>query len=309
MSALAKSLIVVAALVLTGCGGGASDPVPNPPPDTEPPPDPDPPDPPDPVVPPVGTVENPFSARGITATRAPDPLLPAEGPSATASGIDVVFADNDLFLFTVQEGYGASTPFLCNLAPEQLNCSATVRDELIASSSGPALEGEFSAAVVLSVTFNRGDGPYTQITPLYFETSQTTAADVVLPAGTVVYSGDTVGQGRIGATSGPVAGTFTLTSDFGSNTVDGTFIGLLPGQVRVGGSWTGATIDPGTTGFQSDDGTTFMLQSTAANGIVDGGFFGPGAEETAGALWLESANGTNTVSLIFLGTQPPPATP
>jgi len=92
-----------------------------------------------------------------------------------------------------------------------------------------------------------------------------------------------------------IAGEAALTANFGTGAVGGTLGNMTAADVDTQAvtAWNNVSLNAnipaggstfsGTTAAASNPGTTFSLQSNAA-GYIDGGFYGPAAEE-AGAVW------------------------
>lgn len=132
--------------------------------------------------------------------------------------------------------------------------------------------------------------------------------------GSATYAGNAVGyvvdpnSTSTYGTAGRFYGDATLTADFAGNTVTGAITdnlvyGVEDGQettvtgsmndIALSATISGATYS-GTASAEAGTGNSFDI--TGATGTVDGGFYGPGAAETAGVFALEG--GTNGVTVI-----------
>lgn len=111
-----------------------------------------------------------------------------------------------------------------------------------------------------------------------------------LPTGTVTYTGTAVGAAQTtGGSLAPVNGTASLTANFTGGTVGGT---LLSGANAV--TFTGATMSTNSATYSlSDTAGAGAITVGGANGTgqVNGGFYGPEYNQTAGAFDVQTGTG------------------
>lgn len=115
-----------------------------------------------------------------------------------------------------------------------------------------------------------------------------------MPTTSAVYNGKFTGVSinQFGA-SNELSGTSTMNANFGSGTVNGTVSNLTSSSVSVGyglsmaGTISGNTYS-GTAGFTNPAGTPSGAATASA---LNGGFYGAGAAETAGALTVQGTSG------------------
>ena len=120
---------------------------------------------------------------------------------------------------------------------------------------------------------------------------QLTPAANIPTSGTLTYSGKTIGSMINGTTSTPLIGNESLMANFGSMTLTGTFNLSTVAQSGSLTPWTTLSISPsanivsgayaGTVSGTILSGTNF---GGALNGPINGNFYGPTANETAGTL-------------------------
>lgn len=122
--------------------------------------------------------------------------------------------------------------------------------------------------------------------------------DAAVPtSGSATYSGDAWGQLVEPDQLSTVHGTTSLTADFGTRSLTGTFNDMRRGD---GSAWTSANVNASWAG-----GTNLIVGSVnAANGMagdVRGAFFGPAAEELGGNWTLFTQDGTTQAGGVFTG--------
>lgn len=125
-----------------------------------------------------------------------------------------------------------------------------------------------------------------------------------LPAGVQDYQGDFMAGALVGGEGGIAEGAVHLTANFDSGTLSGAFAGgMRDTGTPVAASFNNVTVDPGTGQFASGAGSSFSFNGASAGGVVQGGFYGPQAQEAAGAF--EIGAGNDGMSGIFLACTPP----
>jgi hypothetical protein len=110
-------------------------------------------------------------------------------------------------------------------------------------------------------------------------------------SGSATYRGITIGAGATGTEAFAFRGDATIVADFGANAVSTTFSSMVTQNISTGATGSLPTIS-GTGLIGSDPGGTFYETTLNANGYTgwsEGAFYGPNAEETAGAWIAEDA--------------------
>ncbi len=129
---------------------------------------------------------------------------------------------------------------------------------------------------------------------------------VQLPGTTVNYTGQFQAGGSLtegGTTfSGRASGTMNMTADFSAGSISATMQGQLYDaakfrSVDLNAGFTNAVVDPNGRFFNTTD-TTFNYAGAQAWGELDGAFYGPNAEEAAGAFGFGNDKGGMTGILI-----------
>ena len=132
------------------------------------------------------------------------------------------------------------------------------------------------------------------------------AGPVLLPGNTVDYRGQFQSGGSLtvgGNTfSGRATGSMDLTADFAAGGINGTFSGNLRDDTTglstaLNAGFADASIDPNGRFFNTTD-TTFTYGNAQAWGELDGAFYGPNAEEAAGAFGFGNSQGGMTGIMI-----------
>lgn len=138
-----------------------------------------------------------------------------------------------------------------------------------------------------------------------FATGSSPAVGDMPTTGIASYSGDFIGFSTVG---GDVTGDFNMSADFGSGSVNGTIDNLLTengdlindltlqASISSGGDGYSGVVDVGIT---TGDASGFAF---GTRGAVEGGFFGPNAEETGGAIRITDSQ--NILTGSYGGTQP-----
>lgn len=129
-------------------------------------------------------------------------------------------------------------------------------------------------------------------------------ADVTprLPEGIVDYTGRFEGGfGLVNVANGQLSGEATFLANFDSGRISGELSGQTQNGVAVAGNFNNLEIDPTTQGFRSTDDTTMQFQQQQAWGDINGGFYGPNAEEAAGVFNI--GNSAGGMSGMFLACE------
>jgi hypothetical protein len=129
---------------------------------------------------------------------------------------------------------------------------------------------------------------------------------VLLPGASVDYRGQFQAGGSMtnnGNTfSGRATGNMDMTADFAAGAINGTFTGQLRDDTTglytdLNAGFTGAEIDPNGRFFNTTN-TAFDYGGSQAWGELDGAFYGPNAEEAAGAFGFGNSKGGMTGIMI-----------
>ncbi len=148
------------------------------------------------------------------------------------------------------------------------------------------LDGTYSTAAVLDV-FEEDAG--TKIAAVHAGN----ATEDLPSSGSATYRGDVVGLG-FSSVAGEAEGSIVVTADFNNGTVDGTISNI---RITAEAGGIGALADVGFAGAVMDRenatyaGETVTIGGDVAQGRVDGGFYGPGAAETAGGIIATNDSG------------------
>jgi hypothetical protein len=128
----------------------------------------------------------------------------------------------------------------------------------------------------------------------------------ILPTESVKYTGSFQGGASLndkGLTfAGRAFGIATLDADFASGTIDGTFTGALTDDVSkvstpLTAGFEGAAINAAGQFFNTSL-TTFTYSGQSASGELDGAFYGPNANEAAGAFGFGNSKGGITGVMV-----------
>lgn len=143
-----------------------------------------------------------------------------------------------------------------------------------------ALDGAFSSAVVIDVT---NAAEETTVAAAHAGELTTDSPS----SGRVTYTGGLTGLG-FSTVAGVASGNVSIDANFDNRTVAGTVSSIVIRDEDVPTS-TGTLGNIGFNGTMSTDratytGTNVTIGGNAATGLVDGGFYGPGAAETAGSI-------------------------
>lgn len=128
-------------------------------------------------------------------------------------------------------------------------------------------------------------------------------ASVRLPGGVQQYSGQFAAGASVGNASGMASGTATLLANFDTATVSGTMNGALDtaGGPAVTAVFNGLRLDRNSASFRMDDAARISFGGARAWGEIDGAFYGPNAQEAAGAFSF--GNSLGGMSGVFLTCQ------
>lgn len=237
-----------------------------------------------------GVVANGAPAAGVEAT------MRYNRSSGRGSGARVDFHNGDLTGVAVnctRAGGGATVPE-CEVVNAD---SAWLVNEL---------SGRYAYAGGIAVNGHGPDGDQDSFVAIHSGPGQTDGENVVLPGESVGYRG----RFQAGASliqdgvqyDGRATGSVDLTADFTSGTLSAAFAG----RVRDGADtayadlvagFENAVIGPDGRFYNSDD-TMLSYDGTQAWGELDGGFYGPNAEEVAGTFGFGNASGGMTGILL-----------
>jgi hypothetical protein len=130
--------------------------------------------------------------------------------------------------------------------------------------------------------------------------------NVQMPGASTAYRGQFQAGGNVTSGgqvfSGRVTGSMDMTANFASGTMNGTFSGqVLDDRTKLSApldaGFTAASIDPNARFFNTSN-TTFSYNGQQAWGELDGAFYGPNAEEAAGAFGFGNSTGGMTGIMI-----------
>lgn len=132
------------------------------------------------------------------------------------------------------------------------------------------------------------------------------AGNAQLPGNVVAYNGQFQAGGSMtsgGTTfSGRADGSMNMTADFAAGSINATMTGRLRDDTTglytdLNAGFTNAVVDPNGRFFNTED-TTFNYGGAQAWGELDGAFYGPNAEEAAGAFGFGNNMGGMTGIMI-----------
>jgi len=121
---------------------------------------------------------------------------------------------------------------------------------------------------------------------------QTQAAS--MPTGSATYNGQALGMGMTGASAFAFTGDAQVVARFGDNKVDTTFSNLVTRDLNTNASGTLPTLSGTGSIVSTPTGNAYSGSLTGVGfiGAVDGNFYGPNAEETAGVFQAEGGGTT-----------------
>lgn len=135
---------------------------------------------------------------------------------------------------------------------------------------------------------------------LYQSAPDRAATRLVMPQGVQDYQGQFTGGAIVDGQGGIVDGGIRLTVNFDTALLSGKMDGSLRDiGTPVSAGFNNVTIDGQTGQFASTNASTFTFNGGAAGGNVQGGFYGPQANEAAGAFDI-GVNDQNGMSGVFL---------
>ena len=164
------------------------------------------------------------------------------------------------------------------------------------------MAGNHAYAASLQLQQNAGGALSPSFHRIYHASPDTvTGARPALPQGVATYTGEFVAGAGVGAQSGIAEGAMTLTVNFDAARVSGNLSGSLRDhRTPVSGSFNNISV--GQDGqFRSDANSSFLFENALAGGSVQGGFYGPTAQEAAGNFQI--GNSAGGMSGIFLACQ------
>jgi hypothetical protein len=235
-----------------------------------------------------------LSQQGLPSYAGVEATMAYNQPSGRSSGAVVDFHNGPMTGVRVQ----------CSTAGGGANarsCSASNAREAF-------LVNELSGAHTYAGTFAvNGFGPdRKQDGFVAIHAGTTTHPTVNLPGAAVEYRGRFQGCGSVTnggrTTSGNVSGNMTMRADFARGSVDGTLNGTVFDQTAqveapLAAGFSGAVIDPNGR-IYNDSTTSFSFAGSQAWGELDGAFYGPNAEETAGAFGFGNSSGGMTGIMV-----------
>ncbi|MEI7614061.1 MAG: transferrin-binding protein-like solute binding protein [Betaproteobacteria bacterium] len=133
--------------------------------------------------------------------------------------------------------------------------------------------------------------------PYWIAGSLTPAVNIPL-GGTATYNGQVLGKLDESGTISRVAGTTSLTADFGQRALNGSFDNLT----KNGAAWTSASVNASWAAGTNQISGTVNAPAVSMSGTVNGNFFGPTANQVGGTWTLNG--GANKAAGIFVGNRP-----
>ena len=161
-------------------------------------------------------------------------------------------------------------------------------------------KGDFAYVGQFVVNHDMSGVSYTNTHSVHAHAPDRAHLDVHLPDGALRYNGQFAAGAGVGSAEGMVSGTATLFANFDTATVSGEMEGAFdevegPGVQVV---FTGLRIDRDTAYFATDSASRISFQGERAWGYIDGAFYGPEAQEAAGAFSF--GNDAGGMSGVFL---------
>ena len=123
---------------------------------------------------------------------------------------------------------------------------------------------------------------------------------VTLPSGVVRYDGQFVAGAGVGDRNGMATGTATILANFDSGAISGELAGALNDAegAPVHAVFNGLELDSRARTFASTPESRIRFQDMRAQGQIEGGFYGPSAQEAAGVFSF--GNGAGGMTGVFL---------
>jgi hypothetical protein len=229
----------------------------------------------------VGPSASPAGSGSINAS-----LVQSAGTAAATLTTAPGGASSSLTAGNIQTGTIARNTTIAAAAPDQLYASAPVSpsNSLTVQHNVGAAAPLTDAAFGLAYTASAGSA---YVGGYHYGNATALAS---MPTATATYAGKFSGieVSRFGI--GDIKGTSALTANFGAGTVNGNVTNMTLGSggsagygLSMNGTITGNTYS-GTTGFTTTTGAP-TVSVTASS--MNGGFYGAGAAETAGALTVQ----------------------
>ncbi|MCC5991008.1 MAG: hypothetical protein JJT99_00645 [Rhodobacteraceae bacterium] len=121
-----------------------------------------------------------------------------------------------------------------------------------------------------------------------------------LPGGVHQYQGDFMAGAIVDGEGGIAEGGITLLVNFDAGLLSGSMAGKMrDSTTQLWGDFNKVTIDAQTGEFAAGPGSTFTFRDAVAGGALEGGFYGPDANEAAGAFEF-GVDQNNGISGVFL---------
>lgn len=230
-------------------------------------------------------------------------LALASDGSVQAARADVSRASNGQILLTMTEGPMAGMSMQCNDAT--LGACLVVGGPAGTSGSGTLLErfsGQYAFVGNFSVLQVEDGALASPSLLVHAANPDWSSTAMTMPQGRVDYTGQfSAGAGLTGGPSGMISGTTTLIADFNAGVLAGQMSGGFEDGTAVSASFNNVTINASNGQFTTTDNSVILFQGSIADGLIDGAFYGPGAEEAAGIFQFGNEHGG--MSGIFIACQ------
>ncbi|MFN4057726.1 MAG: transferrin-binding protein-like solute binding protein [Roseinatronobacter sp.] len=241
------------------------------------------------------------SGAPLPPARAFTPTISQNGAGALeTSTVHVARHGIDQVMFTFRDGPLRDAVVIC---ADHAAGACTVVGGPAGTTATAQLEGRMAGAHAYAASLRLQQDTDGVLAPSFHRMYQALpgtpdGARPVLPQGVATYSGEFMAGAGVGGQSGIAEGAMTLTVNFASARLSGVMSGSLRDQgTAVSGSFNNVVLNPSGQ-FASDNSTTFQFENALAGGSVQGGFYGPTAQEAAGNFQLGNASGG--MSGIFL---------
>lgn len=231
---------------------------------------------------------------------APNAISSETGQTPVASRADVSRHRDGRIVLSMTDGPMQGMTILC--ADQTLGACTVVGGAPGTDPTGQLLtrmSGDY--AFVGNFEVQRRDGATSQTTNqmVYAALPEQSTATAALPNGVVDYSGQFQGGfGLANGESGRIDGDTTLLANFDTGRISGNMQAYTQAGTAISANFNNLTLDATTRQFTATDDTTIRLQNQQAWGDINGGFFGPNAEEAAGVF--NFGNGAGGISGLFL---------
>ena len=237
----------------------------------------------------------------LPAPRAFTPTISQNATGAMdASSVHVARQGTNQVAFTFRDGPLRDTVVIC---ADHAQGACTVVGGPAGTIATARLEGRMSGSHAYAASLQLQQDAGGVLAPsfhrIYHAVPGTpNGARPALPQGVATYQGEFMAGAGIGAQSGIAEGAVTLTVNFDSGRVSGNMAGSLR-ELRTPVMASFNNIIIGQDGqFRSDATSSFQFENALAGGSVQGGFYGPTAQEAAGNFQV--GNSTGGMSGIFL---------